>query len=216
MEFIQKNKIVISIVAILAVVGVIGVSIFAGNYNSLANGKNDVDKAWSDVETAYQRRNDLIPSLVAIAEQSSMREETILTDVVNARANSISNNPATGDTTALDNSEQQVSGSLDRLIAISEAYPELKSNQNWVDLQTQIEGTENRINVARRDYNDVAQKYNSKIVTFPSGIFARQFGFEKVDYFKADPGAEKAPKITFDKWNLKNNWKYLPRERVKK
>lgn len=185
------------IVALLALVLIIaGTSI--SSYNSLANGKNSVEKSWSDIETSYQRRADLIPQLVAVAEKAAISEKEILQSVVESRAKALATNITVGDTEGLSQSEGEVSNALSRLLAVTEAYPELQSNQNWLDLQTQIEGTENRIFTARRDYNDTAEKYNAKVVGLPSGIFASLFGFEKESYFKADTGASVAPEIKFD------------------
>lgn len=185
---------------ILALFGAFIVGVTAlGSYNSLANGKNSVEKSWSDIDTAYQRRADLIPNLVAVAEKAAVSEKEILQGVIEARSKATSANIPVGDTEGLSESQGEVSSALSRLLAVTEAYPALQSNQNWLDLQAQIEGTENRIFTARRDYNDTAEKYNSKVVGIPSGVFAGVFGFEKESYFKADNGASTAPKITFDK-----------------
>lgn len=184
------------------VVGIIGFIVLMlgastiGTYNGLASSKNSVDKAWSDVETTYQRRADLIPNLVAVAEQASIREEGILEGVIQARANAV-NAPA-DDINAVESTQGELTSALNRLMVVSEDYPELQSNQNWIDLQAQIEGTENRINTARRDYNEIAQSYNDKLVRFPTNVLAGAFGFEKAEFFKSDPGSEDAPTITFD------------------
>lgn len=170
-----------------------------GTYNSLASAENGVDKAWSDVETTYQRRADLIPNLVAVAEQASIREEGILESVIQARADAV--NAPSDDINAVENTQGELTNALSRLMVVSEDYPELQSNQNWIDLQAQIEGTENRINTARRDYNEIAQSYNDKLVRFPTNTLAGIFGFEKAEFFKSDPGSENAPTITFNNEN---------------
>lgn len=186
----------LTIIVSACVVFVLGF-IILGSYNSLSRNKNSVDKAWSQVEVSYQRRSDLIPNLVTIAKEASVREQEILESALEARANALKSNVSEGDTTALDSSQSEVTSALSNLIAISESYPDLKSNENWVNLQSQIEGTENRVAVARADYNDAVEKYNRKVVTFPSSMFAKIFGFEKVDYFSSSDGSSDVPIITF-------------------
>lgn len=190
------NKKLIVAFSVGAVI-LLGVITIFSSYNSLSGSKNSVDKAWSQVEVAYQRRADLIPNLVAVAKEASVREQQILEAALEARANAFNTDVPEGDTSALDSSQAGVTSALSNLIAISESYPELKSNENWLDLQAQIEGTENRVSVSRSDYNDMVEKYNHKVVTLPSAIWAKMFGFEKVDYFSSDTGADKAPTITF-------------------
>lgn len=194
----MSNKKMIVGLSVLAVV-LLGVITIFSSFNNLSGSKNQVDKAWSQVEVTYQRRADLIPNLVAVAEQASVREQAILTAVVDARANAINATVVEGDASKLEQAQGEVTSALSSLIAISEDYPELKSNENWLDLQAQIEGTENRIYVARADYNESAEKFNHKIVTLPSALWAKSFGFTKVDYFKATSGSDVAPTITFDK-----------------
>lgn len=194
MKRISSGMIGLGVILLVIVIAGIGT---VGTYNGLASAETRVDKAWSDVETSYQRRSDLIPNLVAVAEQASVREGDILEGVINARANAVNATDSNSSPAQVDEAQGELNGALNRLMVVSEDYPELQSNDNWVDLQAQIEGTENRINVARRDYNDVAQSYNDKIVRFPSNMIAGMFGFEQADYFKSDSGAEKAPAIDF-------------------
>lgn len=189
----KKSPIIAAVVA--GVIALVLVLSGVGTYNGMAKGENKVDKAWSDVETAYQRRSDLIPNLVAIAEQAAVSEQDILTGVVEARAGAVSAD--SDDPAAVAEAEGELTENLNRLLMVTEDYPELQSNQNWLDLQSQVEGTENRINVARRDYNDAVQTYNDNIVTFPNNMFAGMFGFEKAEYFESDEGAENAPVIDF-------------------
>lgn len=186
--------IVLGVVAAIALI--VGMSA-VGTYNTLATGRTSVEKAWSDVETSYQRRADLIPSLVKIAQQASVREQEIIEGVVEARADALKANVPVGDTAALEAANAPVSESLGRLLAVVEAYPQVQSTQAFLDLQAQVEGTENRVNVARRDFNDAARDYNTRVVTFPSNIFAGMFGFSEASYFKAADGAEQAPDIDF-------------------
>lgn len=188
----MRKQAIITSVFIGAVVLVL-TSIVFGSYNGLSGSKNTVDKAWSQVEVSYQRRADLIPNLVAVAKEASVREQEILESALEARSSALNNNVGTGDTDQLDANNSEVTGAIGKLIAISEAYPDLKSNANWLDLQSQLEGTENRIAVARADYNDVVETYNHKIVTLPSAMFAKMFGFEKVNYFASQSGAETPP-----------------------
>jgi LemA protein len=199
MKSINSSTKILAGVFIFAIVGmIIAGGTALSSYSSLAKGKTSVEKSWSDIDAAYQRRADLIPNLVTVAEKAAVSEKDILQGVVEARSKATSASIPVGDTEGLSESQGEVSNALNRLLAVTEAYPTLQSNQNWLDLQAQIEGTENRIFTARRDYNDTAEKYNSKVVGLPSGMFATAFGFEKENYFKADSGASTTPKITFD------------------
>lgn len=161
-----------------------------------------VSAQWSNVENQYQRRLDLIPNLVNTVKGYASHEENTLTEVVNARAKAtqMQLNIDQLDEAALkklSNIQGELSSALSRLMAISENYPDLKANQNFLDLQAQLEGTENRIAVERRKFNDVARSYNAFILQFPRNLVAGMFGFTSKPYFEANAGAENAPKVEF-------------------
>ena len=181
---------------------VVAMSLQSCNYNALVEQEENVDKAWAEVDNQYQRRMDLIPNLVATVQGYVKHEEATLTSVVEARskASSITLNAnelsdeALADFQAV---QDELSRGLGRLMAVAESYPDLKANENFMALQDQIEGTENRIAVARRNFNEAAQEYNANIRKFPTVIYAGWFGFEKKPYFKAQAGAETAPRVQF-------------------
>ena len=188
------------IVVILLIFG----GAIAGGYNSLVQSSTSVDGSWAQVQTQYQRRADLIPNLVRTVEGAANFEKTTLTDVVNARANAtkvtIDPSKAPTDPEQLRQYEQAqnaLTGSLGRLLAVSENYPQLRANNNFRDLQAQIEGTENRIAVARRDFNNSVQNYNARVRTFPTVIYAGWFGFQGKPYFQGAAGTESAPTVNF-------------------
>ncbi len=171
------------------------------SYNGLVGADQGVKNAWSNVETQYQRRTDLYSSVVKTIEGSANFEKSTLKDVIAARASATSIKVDINDSASLARYQQaqgQLQGSFSRLMAVAEAYPDLKTTQSFQDFQTQIEGTENRINVARRDFNASVNDYNLKVKTFPNNIFAGMFGFHEKPYYKADPGSEKAPDIQFN------------------
>ena len=203
------GKLGLGCVALLVVLGVIvGVSM-AGTYNNLVKLGRDVDKQWGNVESAYQRRADLVPNLVATVQGAANFEKSTLEAVVNARASvgrAQINAPTAptdpGQLAQFEAAQAQLGAALQRLLVVVERYPELKANQNFRDLQAQLEGTENRINVERMRYNDTAQNYNTARLRFPTNVFASMFGFKEKAYFKAvTPGAERAPAVNF---NFKN------------
>ncbi|MBP3551377.1 MAG: LemA family protein [Alistipes sp.] len=164
-------------------------------YNTLVKFGQGVETAWADVETQYQRRADLIPNLVSTVKGYAKHEQETLDQVVEARAKALAGGANVEEYAA---AQQQVTTALGRLIAISENYPDLKANQNFLELQAQLEGTENRIAVARNKYNEVVKVYNTKTVTFPSNLIAKMFDFEKKQLFTATTeGAEKAPEVAF-------------------
>jgi LemA protein len=176
----------------------------AGGYNSLVQSSTTVDGSWAQVQTQYQRRADLIPNLVRTVEGAANFEKSTLTDVVNARANAtkvtIDPSKAPTDPEKLRQFEQAqnaLTGTLGRLLAVSERYPELKANNNFRDLQAQIEGTENRIAVARRDFNNTVQRYDAQVRSIPTVIYAGWFGFLPKPYFQSVAGAEAAPTVSF-------------------
>lgn len=172
------------------------------NYNDLVEEQEEVNQAWSEVENQYQRRMDLIPNLVNTVKGYAAHEENTLTAVVEARSNASSITIQADDLNEenfarFQAAQDELSRGLGRLMAVAEAYPDLKANQNFQELQAQLEGTENRIAVARRNYNEEAQEYNAEIRKFPTLIYAGWFGFEKKPYFQAATGADKAPTVEF-------------------
>jgi LemA protein len=192
-----RNIGLIAIVALVLIFGVWGCS----TYNGLISGEQKVKKSWSNVETNYQRRTDLYSSVIKTVEASANFEKSTLREVVEARAKATSMQINIDDPKSLE-AFQQAQGNLQssfgRLIASFEAYPDLKTTKAFQDFQTQIEGTENRINVARQDYNGAVEAYNLKVKRFPGNIFAGMFGHKEKAYYEADKGAEKVPDVKFD------------------
>lgn len=181
---------------------VIVVMVFAGAYNGLVAQRETVTTAFSKVQSQYQRRADLIPNLVNTVKGAANFEQTTLTKVTEARAKatSIQLDPSKATPEQIQQYQQaqgEVSSALSRLLAVSENYPQLQATQAFRDLQVQLEGTENRIAVARNDYNDAARPYNTRLQTFPTNIIAGMFGFQQKPYFEADKGSEKAPTVDF-------------------
>lgn len=173
-----------------------------GTYNSMVEKEEAVKSAWSNVETQYQRRADLIPNLVSTVKGYATHEESTLTAVVDARAKATSVNVSLDNLTEQSIAEYQkaqsaVTSALGRLIAVSENYPNLKANQNFLELQAQLEGTENRITVARKEFNDATQAFNTTVRRFPANLIAMMFDFEQKPYFSADDNAATAPKVEF-------------------
>ncbi len=183
---------------VVVLVLIVGISM-AGTYNSLVTLGQETDKQWSQVENQYQRRADLVPNLVATVQGAAQFEKSTLEAVTNARASvgraTVTQGKAPTDPQAL----AQFEAAQNQLrAALHEKYPELKANQNFRDLQAQLEGTENRIAVARMDYNKAAQDYNTRRLRFPTNLIANLFGFKEKAYFKATPGSEKAPTVQFN------------------
>jgi LemA protein len=171
------------------------------SYNGLISVDQSVKTSWSNVETQYQRRMDLYNSVIKTIEGSANFEKSTLKEVIAARSRATSVQVNVNDSASLaayQAAQAQLQGSFSRLMAIAEAYPDLKTTKSFQDFQTQIEGTENRINQSRRDYNDTVNQYNMKVKTFPGNIFAGIFGFHERGYYKADAGSEKAPDINFN------------------
>jgi LemA protein len=194
----MKKGVIIAIV-VVAVIVLSAISI----YNSMVKMDENVTAAWAQVETQYQRRADLIPQLVNVVKGAADYERKTLESVIEARSKATSIQLTADDLTEenlakFQKAQDQLSSALSHLMAIHEAYPELKANENFRDLQAQLEGTENRIAVARKDFNETVQKYNSYIRRFPKNIFAGMFGFEQKAYFKAAEGAENAPDVNFN------------------
>ncbi|OJW84973.1 MAG: LemA family protein [Bacteroidetes bacterium 46-16] len=172
------------------------------SYNGMNKMRGDVDEKWANVQSSYQRRSDLIPNLVATVKGVADFEKTTLTQVIEARASATKMTVNANDLTAeklqqFQQSQGQLSQALGRLMVVAEQYPQLKANQNFTQLQDQLEGTENRIKVARDEYNAVVKTYNVKITSFPQVMYAGMFGFTKKPWFEADKGAEKAPAVQF-------------------
>lgn len=179
---------------VLLAVIVIVVGYFWTSYNGFVTLQQGVESKWSNVETQYQRRSDLIPNLVATVKGYATHEQETLEQVVAARSAATS---VTGNTTEFAAAQEGVTSALSRLIAIAEQYPDLKANQNFLELQSQLEGTENRIAVARQEYNEMVKRYNIAISKFPAKVVASMFGFEKSELFKAAEGSAEAPKVEF-------------------
>jgi LemA protein len=159
-----------------------------------------VKGAWGKVQSQYQRRSDLIPNLVSVVKGAANFEQETLTKVIEARAKATAININAGDLTPdklaqFQQAQGQLGGALNKLLVVAEAYPTLKANQNFLDLQAQLEGTENRITVARNDFNTAVQDYNSAIRQFPNNIYSGWFGYKDKPYFQAQPGSDQAPKI---------------------
>lgn len=183
--------------------GIILILFFWGcsQQRGLATADLNVQNKWSDVETNYQRRTDLYSSVVKTIEGSANFEKSTLKEVVDARARATSVRVDVNDSTSLQQFQQaqaQLQGSFSRLMAVAEAYPDLKTTKSFQDFQAQIEGTENRINVARRDFNGSVNAYNQKVRLFPNNIFASILGYHVKGFYKADAGTEKNPDINFN------------------
>lgn len=195
----KKSLIIIAAIAAAAVL-LIGWSV--GAYNSLVTMQENVSTQWANVETQYQRRADLIPNLVNTVKGYASHEKETLEGVVAARSQATQIKVDPSDLTpeklaAYQKAQGAVTSALGKLLAITESYPDLKANQNFSELQTQLEGTENRITVARKNFNEATQSYNTAIRRFPKSIFAGMFGFDKRTYFEAEEGAAQAPKVEF-------------------
>lgn len=190
--------------SILAVVAVVAVVVMwcAGKYNGLVQAEESVSAQWGMVENAYQRRLDLIPNLVQTVKGYAQHEEKTLTEVIEARAKatSVTVDPTNITPEALEayqSAQNGLSSALGRLLVVNESYPELKADQMFIELQAQLEGTENRIKLERDNYNKVAQGYNTQMRQFPTNIVAKLLGFSQKAYFKADEAAAKAPEVSF-------------------
>ncbi len=197
----KKSWIIIGVIVLLVVV------LFSwtkGTYNGLVKAEEKVNKSWADVEGAYQRRIDLIPNLVSTVKGYAKFEQETLIKVIEQRASAtkptINIDPAKLDANTLaqfQKTQDELGSALGRLLVTVEKYPDLKANENFKQLQAQLEGTENRINVERRNFNGLVNEFNSTLRTFPTNILGGLFGFEKKPYFEAQAGAENAPKVEF-------------------
>lgn len=188
------------ILAVVVVVVLILFSWLKGSYNDMVTRSEAANAQLSNIENQYQRRADLIPNLVSTVKGYATHEQTTLEQVVEARAKATQTQINVNDPASLaqfSKAQGELSSALSRLMAISESYPDLKANQNFRDLQTQLEGTENRIAVERRKFNEAAQSFNTYIKLFPRNILANMFGFSPIGYFEAQEGAQTAPKVEF-------------------
>jgi len=188
--------IIILVIVVVLVVAVIGL------YNNLVKLRNMVDNAWAQIDVQLQRRLDLIPNLVETVKGYAAHEQATFTEVVEARAQAMSFKLDAADLTPeklaeFQQAQQKVGSALGRLIAVAEQYPDLKANQNFLELQAQLEGTENRIAVARTRFNDATRQYNVTIRRFPANLIAGMFGFDQKAYFAAEEGAQTVPEVKF-------------------
>ncbi|WP_143959374.1 LemA family protein [Litoribacter populi] len=189
-------------IIVIVLVGLFMYTKAVGVYNQFVQKEETIDGQWAEVETQYQRRADLIPNLVNTVRGYADFERETLEGVVNARARATSINVNADNLTPeqiaeFQGAQDQLSGALSRLLVTVERYPDLKANENFRDLQAQLEGTENRIAVARRNFNQSVQSYNAELRTFPNNMFAGWYGFERKGYFEATAGAEQAPTVQF-------------------
>jgi LemA protein len=198
------------IVGIILLVIVVG-AMWADSYNKLVGGRQGVDAKWAEVENQYERRSDLIPNLVSTVSGAANFEKSTLTDIVQARASvgQVKIDPSTAPTDPAqlqkyEAAQGALGNALSRLLVVSERYPDLKSNQNFIDLQAQLEGTENRITTARNYFNQAAQSYNTSVQSFPTNIVAGFSGFTVRPYFQAKEGSDTPPPVHFD-FNTPNN-----------
>lgn len=202
MEKPAKGILIIVGVIFLCIFGIYGC--FTGTYNGMVRAEEEVKSAWAQVENVYQRRLDLIPNLVETVKGYASHEKDVLESVVQARSKAggsinisedILDNPETFE--KFQKAQSELSSSLQRLLAVTEAYPDLKANENFLSLQSQLEGTENRIAVERKRYNDVCADYNARIRMFPASIIANMGGFKPKAYFQAEDAAKNAPRVSF-------------------
>ena len=192
-----RNLTLIVILALVLVLGGCG----CNSYNGLVSTDQSVKNSWGNVEANYQRRTDLYNSVIKTIEGSANFEKSTLKEVIEARAKATSVTVNINDPESLAKyqaAQGQLQSAFGRLMAVAEAYPDIKTTKSFQDFQTQIEGTENRINVARQDYNTTVNAYNLKVKTFPNNIFAGFFHFTEKPYYKADPGSDKAPDVQFN------------------
>ncbi len=195
----KKSYIVLIVIALILVGGFVWVK---NTYNGMVKADEGVSAAWAQVENVYQRRADLIPNLVATVKGYAAHESETLESVIAARsrATQVTVDPSElseEDIAEFNKAQGELSSALGRLLMITENYPDLKANENFRDLQAQLEGTENRITTERMKYNETARAYNTKVRSFPANIVASMFDFEKKGYFEAQEGAETAPKVEF-------------------
>jgi len=191
----KRSYIIIGVLVLLVIM-------LGGCYNGMNRARVEVDNKWAGVQSSYQRRMDLIPNLVATVKGVANFEQSTLTQVIQARANATSLKVNASDLTPekmqqIQQSQGQIGNAIGRLLMVSEQYPQLKATENFRDLQTQLEGTENRIKVSRDEFNDAVKDFNVKITNFPGNLLAGMFGFKQRPMFEADQGAQNAPKVQF-------------------
>ena len=194
----KRKSLIVLAVVVVAAIGIF--SWFKGSYNAMVQRSETVQAQLGNVENQYQRRADLIPNLVNTVKGYASHEQNTLTEVVNARAKATQVHIDIDDAEAMarfNQAQGELSSALSRLMAISESYPDLKANQNFRDLQTQLEGTENRIAVERRKFNEEARAFNTYLKMFPRNLLAGMFGFQPMAYFEAQEGARTAPEVQF-------------------
>jgi LemA protein len=195
----SKNLGIIIVIGLILLLGGCGCS----GYNTMVSQDQNVKGKWGNVQSEYQRRSDLIPNLVNTVKGAADFEKSTLEAVVNARAKATATtidpaNLSPENIAKFQQAQGELSGALSRLLVTIERYPDLKANQNFRDLQAQLEGTENRIKVSRNDFNTAVQTFNTTVKSFPNNIFAGMFGFKEKGYFAAEAGAEKAPTVDFN------------------
>jgi LemA protein len=207
----KKLVIILGVLVVLAIIVLALVGLAGGGYNHLVKLQQAVDSQWAQVENVYQRRADLIPNLVSTVSGAANFEKSTLTDIVQARASvgQVKLNPNTAPTdpaqlAAFEQAQGQLSSAVSRLLVVAERYPDLKATQNFLDLQAQLEGTENRISVERRDFNTAVQNYDTAIKSFPAVFYAAALGFQPKPYFTATAGSDTPPKVQFDFGNSSN------------
>jgi LemA protein len=208
----KKLGIILGVVVVLVILILILIAVAGGSYNRLVKLSQAVDSQWAQVQNVYQRRADLIPNLVSTVSGAANFEKSTLAEITQARASvgQVKIDPNTAPTdpaklAAFDQAQGQLSSALSRLMVVVERYPNLTATENFRDLQAQLEGTENRISVERRDFNQAVQAYDTAIKSFPAVFYASALGFQYKPYFSAAPGAETPPKVQFDFGNAATN-----------
>jgi LemA protein len=201
----KKLLIIAGVLVVLAILVLAAIAVAGGGYNHLVKLQQAADSQWAQVQNVYQRRTDLIPNLVSTVSGAANFEKSTLTDIVQARASvgQVKINPNTAPTDpaqlqAFEQAQGQLSSALSRLLVVVEKYPDLKATEGFQELQAQLEGTENRISVERRDFNTAVQNYDTAIKSFPAVFYAGAFGFQPKPYFSATPGSDTPPKVQFD------------------
>ena len=201
----KKLLIIAGVLVVLAIFVLGAIAVAGGGYNHLVKLQQAADSQWAQVQNVYQRRTDLIPNLVSTVSGAANFEKSTLTEVTQARASvgQVKINPNSAPTdpaqlAAFEQAQGQLSSALSRLLVVAEKYPDLKATEGFQELQAQLEGTENRISVERRDFNTAVQNYDTAIKSFPAVFYAGAFGFQPKPYFSATPGSDTPPKVQFD------------------